>query len=111
MYGPVISELENRDRSDRQTAGTGPYGSLPILILSHDPSQKQWDQRLGSGWNQAQEDLKALSLRSRRIIARNSGHYIQFDRPDIIEREVPQFVEQIRGTAPWPAAFGSTTTE
>jgi hypothetical protein len=82
-YGPVIREIEGRNRSDQQTAGTGPYGRLPILILSHDPSQKRWDKQLGNGWNQAQEDLKKLSVRSRRIIARGSGHYVQFDRPDI----------------------------
>jgi pimeloyl-ACP methyl ester carboxylesterase len=110
-YGPVLSELEGRDGSDQQTAATGPYGSLPILILSHDPAQKQWDKQLGNGWNQAQDELKRLSVRSWRIICENSGHYIQFDRPDLIEIEVPRFVEQIRGTTPWPAAFGSTITE
>lgn len=58
-----------------------------------------------------QEDLKKLSTRSRRIIAKGSTHYIQMDRPDLIEKQVPLFIEQIRGTAPEPANYGSTTTE
>ena len=58
-----------------------------------------------------QEDLKKLSTRSRRIIAKGSTHYIQVDRPDLIEKQVPLFIEQIRGTAPEPANYGSTTTE
>jgi pimeloyl-ACP methyl ester carboxylesterase len=110
-YGPVLRELEGRERWGQQTAPIGSFGELPLLILSHDPSQKQWDKQLGDGWNQSQEGLKKLSVRSWRVIAKNSGHYIQFDRPDLIEKEVPRFIEQIRGTTPWPTAFGCTITE
>jgi pimeloyl-ACP methyl ester carboxylesterase len=106
-YGPVLNELEGRGRSDQQTTRTGPYGELPILILSADPAQRQW----GNQWEQAQEDLKKLSIRSRRIIARGSGHYVQFDRPELIEKEVPLFIEQIRGEIPLPTNYRSTTTE
>ena len=62
-------------------------------------------------FSEMQENLKMLSTRSRRIIAKDSGHYIQLDRPELIEREVPLFVEQIRGTAPQPADYGSTTEQ
>jgi hypothetical protein len=58
-----------------------------------------------------QENLKNLSTRSRRIIAKDSSHYIQIDRADLIEKEVPLFIEQIRGTAPQPANYGSTITK
>ena len=58
-----------------------------------------------------QEDLKKLSTRSRRIIAKDSSHYIHLDRYELIEREVPLFIEQIRGTAPQPTNYGSTVTE
>ncbi len=106
-YGPVLNELKGRDRSDQQTVRTGPYGELPILILSADQAQRQW----GNQWEQAQEDLKKLSVRSRRIIARGSGHYIQFDRPELIKKEVPLFIEQIRGEVPLPTDYRSTTPE
>jgi hypothetical protein len=62
-------------------------------------------------WNQMQEDLKKLSTRSRRIIAKGSSHYVQNDRPDLIEKEVPLFIQQIRGAAPQPTNYGSTITE
>jgi hypothetical protein len=58
-----------------------------------------------------QEDLKKLSTRSRRIVAKNCSHYIVLDRPDLIEKEVPVFMEQIRGATPQPATYGSTETE
>ncbi len=111
-----LGESGNFERSGLETVHTGPYGALPILIFSHDPakdlatenaSQKMAEPVL----NQMQEDLKKLSTRSRRIIAKNSSHNIQIDRQDLIEKEVPLFIHQIRGTAPQPTNYGSTVTE
>jgi pimeloyl-ACP methyl ester carboxylesterase len=64
-----------------------------------------------NAWSRMQEDLKKLSTRSRRIIARGSGHAVQIDRADLIQKEVLLFVEQIRGSAPEPAIYGTTVTE
>jgi hypothetical protein len=58
-----------------------------------------------------QEDLKKLSTRSRRIVARNSAHQITSDRPDLIEKEVPLFIAEVRGSIPQPKTEGSTVTE
>jgi pimeloyl-ACP methyl ester carboxylesterase len=110
-------EVYQFDPSSQQTVNSGPFGALPILILSRDtskglptrPSQSELDRR--NAWSQMQEDLKKLSTRSRRIVAKNSSHYIVLDRPDLIEKEVPVFIEQIRGSTPQPATNGSTETE
>jgi pimeloyl-ACP methyl ester carboxylesterase len=107
-------EFASFDRSGEETLHTGPYGSLPVLIFSQDPAKAASDGEpadIAAAWNLMQEDLKKLSTRSRRIVARGSPHYIQLVRSDLIEREVPIFIEQIRGTAPQPADYGSTTTE
>ncbi len=39
--------------------------------------------------------------------SKGSEHYIQLDRLDLLETEVPLFIEQIRGTAPEPSDYGS----
>jgi pimeloyl-ACP methyl ester carboxylesterase len=109
----VAGELESFDRSGEETVHTGPYSSLPILIFSQDPAHTAAQGQpveVVKEWNRMQEDLKLLSTRSRRIIAKGSSHYIQGDRPDLIEREVPIFIEQIRGTTPEPRDYGSTQT-
>jgi pimeloyl-ACP methyl ester carboxylesterase len=108
----VAAELQSFDRSGEETVHTGPYGALPILIFSQDPARTAKVQTMDvvMAWNQMQEDLKQLSTRSRRIIAKGSSHYIQGDRPDLIEREVPKFIEQIRGTTAQPTDYGSTQT-
>jgi pimeloyl-ACP methyl ester carboxylesterase len=48
--------------------------------------------------------------RSRRIIARGSGHYIHFDRPELVAREVTAFVQRIRQGRDQPG-LGTTLTE
>ena len=110
-------EVSQFDLSSQETVDSRPFGALPILILSQDttkglpakPSQSELDRR--NAWSQMQEDLKKLSTRSRRIIAKNSAHHIVLDRPDLIEKEVPAFIEEIRGSIPQPATYGSTETE
>src|ERR1700722_20326635 len=110
-------EVYQFDQSSQQTVNSGPFGALPILILSRDiskglptrPSHSELDRR--NAWGQMQEDLKKLSTRSRRIVAKNSSHYIVLDRPDLIAKEVPAFIEQIRGSALQPTTYGATETE
>jgi pimeloyl-ACP methyl ester carboxylesterase len=109
-----VGESENFNRSGEETLHTGPYGDLPILIFSQDPAKNAagvLPPDLGWAWTLMQENLKKLSTRSRRIIAKDSGHYIQLNRPELIEREVPLFIEQIRKNTPPSSNYGSTTTE
>lgn len=111
-------EFANLQKSGEETIHTGPYGDLPVLIFSQDPNghripqipEHLWKEFTGT-WNQMQENLKDLSTRSRRIIAKGSSHYVQIDRSDLVNREVPIFIQQIRGNAPQPTDYGSTKTE
>ena len=111
-----LSEARSMEQSGLETVHSGPYGDLPILVFSHDPDKSMSTENAAQKkvelvWSQMQEDIKKLSTRSRRIIAHDSGHYIQTERTDLIDKEVSLFIEQIRGTAPPPANYGSTTTE
>ncbi len=113
-FGAIAEEERSFDRSGEEVVHTGPYGALPILIFSQDIAKAAAEgepRELGNAWNQMQEDLKKLSVHSRRIIAKGSTHYIQLDRAELIEREIPLFIEEIRGTAPQPTNYGSTTDE
>jgi len=118
QYGAVNQELSSFNASGRETAHTGPFGALPVLILSQDPQQainlahgSRQMIDMEKAWGRMQEDLKQLSTRSRRIIARGSSHAVQIDRPDVLISEVPKFIQQIRGSAPEPASYGTTVTE
>ncbi len=111
-FATIAGEGDNFDRSGTETVHSGPFGDLPILIFSQDPAKFVGeDAELGTVWNQMQEDLKKLSTRSQRIIAKNSSHYVLMDRADLIEQEVPRFIEQIRGRVPQPNNYGFTTAK
>jgi pimeloyl-ACP methyl ester carboxylesterase len=112
-FSAVWREADAFSQSGDETIHTGPYGDLPILIFSHDPDERNsgLTPQAEAAWNRMQENLKQLSTRSRRVIAKGSSHYVQFDRHELLEREIPIFIEQIRGDHPWPAQFGTTTVE
>jgi pimeloyl-ACP methyl ester carboxylesterase len=109
----MFDYMDGMNRSGQETVHTGPYGALPILIFSEDPAQAvaASSSEGAKVFYGMQEDLKKLSTRSRRIIAKGSTHYIHIDRYDLIEKEVPLFIDQIRGTAPQPTNWGSTISE
>jgi pimeloyl-ACP methyl ester carboxylesterase len=102
-FEAYASESENFDRSSTEVLHADSYGTLPVLIFSRYTTDR--------AWNQKQEDLKKLSTRSYRIIARNSGHYIQLDRPELIEKGVQMFIDEIQGTASKPTDYGWTSTQ
>jgi len=91
-----------------QAGKTGPFGNLPILVLSQDPQNKVPPFLAGrlstNDWHTwttnhdlEQQAFVELSSRSRRVIAQGSGHYVHYDRPDVVIREVTGFVQAIRG--------------
>jgi pimeloyl-ACP methyl ester carboxylesterase len=98
----VEGELDAERLSGDETAHAGPFDSLPVLIVSRDPAvlPSNWPTDVGKAnaivWNSMQEEAKALSSYSRRIIARHSDHHIQVDRPDLLSKAVTEFVTDIR---------------
>ena len=108
-------EAEAFTESGKQTINTGPFDGLPLLIFSEDmrhPSgSKSTEIDFARIWNEMQEGLKSLSTRSIRIIVNGSSHYIQLDRPDVLNRNVASLIHQIRGEALKPSDYGSTRIE
>ena len=113
----IERELDAVHASGEETVQSGPFGTLPILIFSRDPMVRRTDMpadaaRRGSLlWDRLQENLKRLSTRSRRIIARGSDHYIFIDRSELVIREVKRFIEEIRSKGKPATPFGSTVEE
>ena len=98
----IESELDAEHTSGEETLHAGPFDSLPILIFSRDPTvlASNWPPQVSKDsavvWNQMQEEAKALSNQSRRIIAMGSDHHVQIDRPELVIKEVTAFVLRLR---------------
>lgn len=95
-----VAELKAISESAAQTAATGSLGDIPLVVLSSDPDRQQPDlpedlvKPTNDAWEQMQKELAQLSSRSTRVIAKNSGHYIQLDRPDLVIEAVRSVVDQ-----------------
>jgi pimeloyl-ACP methyl ester carboxylesterase len=101
-----VAEMKAFSESAAQTAATGSLGDLPLAVLSHDPDKPSADlpadlaKPTNDAWEKMQEELARLSTRGTQTIARNSSHYIQIDRPEIVIDAVRKVVEQARSPQP-----------
>jgi pimeloyl-ACP methyl ester carboxylesterase len=97
-----VAELKSFAESAAQTGATGSLGDLPLAVLSHDPDKPSADipadlaKPTNEAWAKMQEELAHLSTRGTHEIAKNSSHYIQIDRPDLVIDAVRSVVEQAR---------------
>jgi hypothetical protein len=96
------AELKSFPESAAQAAATGTLGDMPLAVLSHDPDKPSAElppdlaKPTNDAWEKMQEELAHLSTRGTQMIAKNSGHYIQIDRPEIVIDAVHNVVEQAR---------------
>ncbi len=101
-----VAEMKAFSESAAQTAATGSLGDLPLAVLSHDPDKPSADlpadlaKPTNDAWEKMQEELAHLSTRGTQTIAKNSSHYIQIDRPDVVIDAVRKVVEQARSSQP-----------
>jgi len=97
-----VAEINAFPASAAETASTGSLSDLPLAVLSHDPDKPSSDlppdlaKPTNEAWEKMQEELAHLSTRGRQTIAKNSAHYIQIDRPDVLIDAVRNIVEQAR---------------
>jgi pimeloyl-ACP methyl ester carboxylesterase len=97
-----VAELKAVSESAAQAATAGTLGDLPLAVLSEDPNQPQPDlpedlvKPASDAWQQMQDELAHLSTRGTHVIAKNSGHFIQLDRPDVVIEAVRKIVNQPR---------------
>lgn len=97
-----LAEMKAFRESAAQTAATGSLGNMPLAVLSHDPEKPSSElppdlaRPMNDAWEKMQEELARLSSRGTHVIAKNSSHYIQLDRPDVVIEGVRNVVEQAR---------------
>jgi pimeloyl-ACP methyl ester carboxylesterase len=72
------------------TAGISSLGDLPLVVVSHGQPMAmpglagEVNQANEQLWQQLQAELAGLSSRGRLVVARDSGHYIQLERPQLV---------------------------
>jgi pimeloyl-ACP methyl ester carboxylesterase len=102
---PVGSLSEPMDMaiSAEQVRATGPFGDLPLVVLSRDPELVEgWlpleiEQDVNAVWQTLQADLATLSTNSTHTIVEGAGHGIHLDQPRVVIDAIRALVDQIRG--------------
>jgi pimeloyl-ACP methyl ester carboxylesterase len=103
-----VAEMKSFSESASQTATAGPLGDLPLTVLSHDPDKSSAElptdlaKPTNEAWEKMQEEMAHLSPRGTQTIARNSAHYIQIDRPDVVVEAVHNVVDQVHASQAAP---------
>lgn len=106
----TVAERKALTESAAQTAASGSLGDLPLIVLSHDPDRPAADLPAdlagpaNEAWEKMQEELEKLSTHGTQTIARNSAHYIQIDRPDVVIESIRSVVGQARSAPPAAAS-------
>jgi pimeloyl-ACP methyl ester carboxylesterase len=102
------AEMKAIHDSAAMAALTGTLGDMPLAVLSHDPEKSSADlpadlaKPTNDAWEKMQEELARLSTRGTQTIAKNSSHYIQLDRPDVVIEGVQRVVDQARARQSLP---------
>jgi pimeloyl-ACP methyl ester carboxylesterase len=77
-------------------------GDIPLIVLSHGQTQKlpglseEISREVEQTWQQMQVELAAQSSNGKRIVAEESGHFIQLDQPELVIDSIHQVVDAAR---------------
>lgn len=88
--------------ADQTRATRKHFGDMPIIVLTHSPYPKAKDETQQERnertllWESLHLDIAAMSTRGVNEIVPNSGHYIQYDHPQVVIDAVEQAVSIAR---------------
>jgi len=104
------TEMRTFSQSAAEAATVTSLGDIPLEVLSHDPDKPSAElpadlaKSVNEAWEKMQEELAHLSTRGTKSIAKNSSHYIQLDRPELVINAVRKVVDEAREVKTSPAA-------
>jgi pimeloyl-ACP methyl ester carboxylesterase len=99
----VQREWQGFEAETRDVEPPASLGDLPLLVLSQGkpfeasgPIGPEEAEEMRVVWDELQEELRALSSRGERRIAKESGHMIQLEQPQIVIEGVRDVVARVR---------------
>jgi hypothetical protein len=86
------------DNMEQLRAAPMKLGDKPLIVISRGKKEDSPDSpeeldRTEQAWRSFQTDLAGRSTKGKQIIAEKSGHYIQFDQPELVIDAIRQIVE------------------
>ncbi len=97
---------EARILSAYEARGTSSFGNVPLIVVARDPlyylapvdkpERPEWEPQFA----RAEMELTRLSSNASFILARNTGHQIPRDNPQLVVSAVEKLVSQARTASP-----------
>ena len=72
-------------------------GTTPLAVVSRSPMHGSGSREWHRLWQEMQRDLAELSVNSRLIVAKDSGHYVQKQEPERVLDAVEWVMEMPKG--------------
>jgi pimeloyl-ACP methyl ester carboxylesterase len=103
-YAAVVSEMQNLTASQREVrTHTSSLGDLPLVVLTATthgedqmpPALRAALHQFEPEWRKAHMRIAALSTRGKYVLVQ-SGHYIQFEHPDVVIDAVNTVLSEVR---------------
>jgi pimeloyl-ACP methyl ester carboxylesterase len=94
-WATASSELANIKKSFEEVRSVTSLGALPLIVLSQGSKNSKMSDERFQQWASLQLELTKLSSNSQRIIAENSGHFVQLDRPELVISAIQRLIESV----------------
>lgn len=106
------TEMDPRDgllfrKSADEVRNAGPFGAMPIVVLEHGkellPAGTPISASFQALWHELQLKNATLSRGAQLVVAKNSGHYIHKEQPDLVILAIRKVVDAVKGHSPLAA--------
>jgi pimeloyl-ACP methyl ester carboxylesterase len=100
----VADEIGNLPALAKESQQAGKLDSLPLIVLTANTPDRYKEfpdttigKEVAKIWMELQKDHLNLSTQSEHILANESGHYVQFDQPELVIEAIKSLVEKAEG--------------
>ncbi len=120
-YGPAGVGVAEAGEEVRGAVAASPFAGKPMVLITHGVSMGSdippgllppgfpWDA-LEQALSELHRELVAATPGARLVVAAESGHYVQFDEPELVIDAVWQVVEAVRDPSTWATPVTGTPT-
>lgn len=99
----VLEEQDEMNSIKKEASKIRSFGTIPLLVLTA-ADKKRYDAAIKdkklktemlNAWSKMQKDLLHLSTNSKQILVPKSGHYINQEQPEVVEKAINEMVDKI----------------
>jgi pimeloyl-ACP methyl ester carboxylesterase len=106
------SELLNFGVSAAQLVTSSGLGQTPLVVVTRGNPTRSQDKKhrlMERLWLTMQTELAAKSRQSVHLVARNSGHHVHIEQPNLVAFAIAMLIERFRRQSPTSAPYGDTS--